>query len=131
MIANTHTRVPARQSTARVWQIAKSNLLFFKRPYADDRRQAQGISKVLDRAGTHILIGQQRFVGCFADFADCLQARGCQHVPDPGRESNAIDRHVVRQFRLGINQVAFGHCPSSGAPAFCLTVGQATIDRLH
>ena len=28
------------------------------------------------------LIGQQRFVGCFANLADCLQARSRQHVPD-------------------------------------------------
>jgi hypothetical protein len=50
---------------------------------------------------------QQRFVGCVADFADCLQARGCQHVPDAGRKSNAIDRRVVRQFWRGIDQISY------------------------
>jgi hypothetical protein len=54
----------------------KSTWLFAKWPDPDPRRKAQGRSKMFDGAVPQVLKTQQRFVGRFADFADCLQARG-------------------------------------------------------
>jgi hypothetical protein len=79
------------------------------RPDTIAGRKAQALSKVCDRVRSKTLKAQKCFVGCFTNLADCLQARGRQHVPNARGESNVFDRSVVRQFRRWIDQMPFGH----------------------
>src|ERR1700693_4986733 len=60
------------------------------RPDPIAQRQAQGFSKVCDRVRPKILEAQQRFVGCFADLADSIQARVRKHIMNARRKSNAL-----------------------------------------
>jgi hypothetical protein len=89
------------------------------------RREAQGLSKVCDRARPKILEAQQRFVGCFANLADGFQARSYEHVLDPCRKSNAINRRIVRQLRRRIDQMSFAHFP------FAFSQPSNLINRAH
>ena len=41
---------------------------------------------------------------CFADLADCLQACGCQHIPQACGKSNVLDRGAVRQFPASVRR---------------------------
>jgi hypothetical protein len=56
-------------------KLPKSTRRFANWPDPDPRRKAQGRSKMFDGAVPQVLKTQQRFIGRFADFADCLQAR--------------------------------------------------------
>jgi hypothetical protein len=62
-----------------------------------------------DRGLSEILEAEQYFVGRFADLADCLQARGRQHVPYACGKSNVFDQGIVRQFRRRIDETSFAH----------------------
>src|ERR1700722_11705533 len=64
---------------------------------------------MIDRTLSEILEAQQYFVGCFADLADCLQARGRQHVMNACRKSNVFDWRVVRKLGRRIDQMSFAH----------------------
>ena len=88
LAAKTTTKIPKtinpaeirNEKTLSIFDLAMRSQRL-ARPEPNARRKAQGLSKVFDRGRSKILEAQQRSVGCFTDFADCLQAFGCQRVP--------------------------------------------------
>jgi hypothetical protein len=83
------------------------------RPDPIGRRQPQRLSKVGDRARSKILEAQQCFVGCFADLADCREARGRRHIPGACGKSNVFDRRSSGNSGVGSTRCRSLISPSS------------------
>jgi hypothetical protein len=101
------------------WGIVKSansDRFLAQWPDSVGRRQAQTLPKMIHGTWSEILEAQQRFVGCFADLADCLQARRRQYIPYASGKSDVFDKRIVRQFRCWIYQTSFAHFPFTLSP---------------